>query len=168
MNQPVWPQTLRNTLRPEAERTPSDRIRIPAIAAAACFLFFSPSAFSAWDFVPTPLEYQSWPEYCRVQFTTVSDGFSVPGVQRYSSATVEEWRSIVGEPQYSGLHHYCASIHFLNRSRVERDARQRNFILQRALDRRLVQPFAGRPEEYGISQHVRDRGADQDRHAETG
>jgi len=133
MSKPAWPYASRTDLRTKIDRSGRECIRLVAIAAP--FLLFPPSAFSAWDFVPTPIEYQSWPEYCRVQFTTTeSVGLTMPGVVRYSNATVEEWRGIIGEPQYSGLHHYCASIHFLNRSRVERDPRQRSFVLQRALD----------------------------------
>jgi len=93
------------------------------------------SAFgAAWDFVPSALEYQGWPQYCRVQYTTVNDGLPMYDGPTYSAADVAYWRGVIGDPAFTGLHHYCASIHIMARARGERDPRMREFTLNRALD----------------------------------
>ena len=87
------------------------------LLAVVGLLLFSAPVRASWDFVPTELEWQMWPIYCRVQYTTVSGGISAGSVQPYSAAEVSGWRATLGNQTFDGLHHYCASIHFLARSR---------------------------------------------------
>jgi tetratricopeptide (TPR) repeat protein len=88
-------------------------------------------AQGSWDFIPTAEEYQAWPEYCRVQFTLHGQVASVIGGIQFPASTIASWRSAVGQP-FEGLHHYCASIHFLNRSRAASDLNEKRFLLNRA------------------------------------
>jgi hypothetical protein len=104
-------------------------------AAAVAFLlsvFWQP-VYAAWDFEPTAAEWHAWPQYCRVQFSSVSDA----RVFEYGTVpqeVIESWRRTIGDVTFSGLHHWCASIHFRNRARTERDPVQRDFVLRRAWD----------------------------------
>lgn len=102
---------------------------------ALALIATNPSAVlaqAAWGFVPTAGEYQAWPEYCRVQFTLHGSVYSVPNGIRYPAATIDNWRRVIGGP-FEGLHHYCASIHYLRRAVTETDPNQRDFILHNAL-----------------------------------
>lgn len=105
-----------------------------AVGVVFAFMLQSPLAHAAWDFVPTPLEWQTWPIYCRVQYSWVNSGFEFDYGGTFPPATVEEWRQTIGDRTFTGLHHWCASIHFLNRSRVEPEPKLKKFLLQRAWD----------------------------------
>lgn len=87
---------------------------------------------SAWDFVPTALEWQSWPEYCRVQWTQWTGGLDPESKPVYSDSIRNDWRATLGATTFTPLHHWCASIHFLSRARVEANATQKAFLLGRA------------------------------------
>jgi len=101
----------------------------------AGLLSLSFPAHATWDFVPTELEWQMWPKYCRVQYTTVSGGISSGSVQPYSLADISEWRETLGNRTFDGLHHYCASIHYLARSRSSASDRvMSRVVLNRAWD----------------------------------
>jgi hypothetical protein len=109
---------------------PAARLVIKAaMVALVCGVFWRP-AYAGWDFEPTEAEWLSWPLYCRVQYTGVNPGFRV---ETFRSETFEHFRRTIGEGTFSGLHHWCASIHFRNRARVERDPAMRDFVLRRAL-----------------------------------
>jgi len=109
--------------------------RVGVFGVAAASLLASGHAFAAWDFIPNALEWQSWPEYCRVQYATAGQGTPVPydGFEAGKTLAVS-WRATLGERVFDGLHHYCASIHFLSRSRAEPDSRSSEFLLHRAWD----------------------------------
>ena len=105
------------------------------LLAVVGLLLFSAPVRASWDFVPTELEWQMWPIYCRVQYTTVSGGISAGSVQPYSAAEVSGWRATLGNQTFDGLHHYCASIHFLARSRsAASDRVMSRVVLNRAWD----------------------------------
>lgn len=106
--------------------------RVSALVTTAIItMLFCPQARAAWDFVPTQFEWQMWPEYCRVQYTLFGDPLPF---EDYSSAKVgvQSWRATIGAQTFNGLHHYCASIHFLARARSATDPRSRSFLLARA------------------------------------
>jgi tetratricopeptide (TPR) repeat protein len=87
---------------------------------------------SVWDFVPTALEWQAWPQYCRVQWTQWTGGLDFESKPVFSETIRNDWRSTLGTNTYTGLHHWCASIHFLARSRATSNAAMKTFNLQRA------------------------------------
>ena len=107
------------------------RLGLPAGALLALCVLSGP-AQAAWDFIPTPLEWESWPLYCRVQYSWVNNGFEFQYGGRYSAEVVENWLKTVGKETFIGLHHYCASIHFLNRARGEPEPNMHRFELERA------------------------------------
>jgi len=102
-----------------------------AAALLLCVLFGAP-AHAAWDFEPTALEWQAWPVYCRVQYSWVNAGFEFTYGGTVPNETVQNWRQIIGAETFTGMHHWCASMHFLNRARGESDPKLRNFELNRA------------------------------------
>lgn len=108
-------------------------IRPLKISAALllCALFGTP-AYAAWDFEPTALEWQAWPVYCRVQYSWVNAGFEFTYGGTVPMETVQNWKHIIGDETFTGMHHWCASIHFLNRARAEPDPKLHSFILNRA------------------------------------
>jgi tetratricopeptide (TPR) repeat protein len=128
------------------------KVRRAACAAALVAISLVPvwnnvRAQGSWDFIPTPEEYAAWPEYCRVQFTLHGQLNQVVGGVRYPAGTIDSLRRVIGVP-FEGLHHYCASIHFLNRSRVASEATQKQFLLNRAvadLDYSMVRNDTGSP-----------------------
>jgi tetratricopeptide (TPR) repeat protein len=95
-------------------------------------ILYALPAFAGWDFVPTPLEWETWPVYCRVQYASVNNGLDYKNSPVYSPTEVARWRETLGEQTFDRLHHYCASMHFLNRARVDPDRTSRNFKLNRA------------------------------------
>jgi tetratricopeptide (TPR) repeat protein len=108
---------------------------IRLLSVTAGLLSFSIPAHASWDFVPTELEWQMWPIYCRVQYTTVSGGINLGNARTYSASDVAEWRATLGNQTFDGLHHYCASIHFLARSRAAATDRvMSQVVLNRAWD----------------------------------
>jgi tetratricopeptide (TPR) repeat protein len=87
----------------------------------------------AWDFVPTPLEWQIWPEYCRVQYTMFGDPVPYDGYERARLA-LQQWRSTIGSQTFDAMHHYCAALHFRSRALADTAPNQRGFLFNRAWD----------------------------------
>jgi len=110
-------------------------LRRPHALTAAwllCLLFVGRPAHAAWDFVPTATEWQSWPLYCRVQYSWVNAGFEFEYGGSFPNDVVDDWRRTVGDYTFTGMHHWCASIHFLNRARGETAPLMRDFEMRRA------------------------------------
>jgi hypothetical protein len=101
-----------------------------------CLLAAQPS-FAYWDFRPTPLEWASWPVYCQAQYQWVNAGYYREYANRFPEATVESWRSRIGDDTFIHLHHYCAAAIFLSRARVTADKAQRGHLLGDAYDNAL-------------------------------
>jgi hypothetical protein len=47
---------------------------------------------------------------------------------------VEHWRGVIGDYTFAGMHHWCASIHFYNLARAEKDPKLSDFYMRRASD----------------------------------
>lgn len=113
------------------------RASVRALTSSAVMLFgalIGAPAHAAWDFDPTAAEWASWPEYCRAQYSWVNAGFTFQ--YQYGgtvpAAIVDHWRQVIGTDTFIAMHHWCASIHFMNRSRREVDPHQRDFLMNRA------------------------------------
>lgn len=98
---------------------------MPSVAPAA-------APASSWQFVPTPLEWESWPQYCRVQWTRWTGGLDPESRPVFSTGEQEGWRATIGGKTYDGLHHWCASMHYLARSRALSDPAKRKFTIGQA------------------------------------
>jgi tetratricopeptide (TPR) repeat protein len=86
-----------------------------------------------WTFVPTPAEYTTWPEHCRVQYSWVARGQNDYG-NAYPIAEVDLARDAMGARIFSVLHHYCAASIYLNRLRLEANQQERRMLVIKALD----------------------------------
>jgi tetratricopeptide (TPR) repeat protein len=95
-----------------------------------------PSALSAssWGFVPTEIEWQAWAIYCRVQWTLWNGGVDLHDNPIYSDSIRSDWRAAIGDRTFNGLHHWCASIHYLTRARATLDGKTRTSLLNQAGD----------------------------------
>lgn len=93
-------------------------------------LFYASPSF-AFTFTPTDTEWQSWPGYCKAKYawTNIGRASRFAGlVTAADRAELAEWE----EAGISGLHHHCAGTAWLQRSRLERDANRRQYLLRQA------------------------------------
>jgi tetratricopeptide (TPR) repeat protein len=100
-------------------------------------LVLLPLAASAFEFVPTELEWAGWPQYCQARYVTTYVGQRSPWVSTYPKAGVDLAKRQLGAATFEGVHHYCASLIWLNRARTEPDKKVRNFDLLNARDEAL-------------------------------
>jgi tetratricopeptide (TPR) repeat protein len=100
-------------------------------------LLAAPPTLAYWDFRPTPLEWASWPEYCQAQYQWVNAGYYREYASKFPEGTVDSWRSRVGPDTFLHLHHYCASVIWLNQARVIADKAQKGHLLANAYDNAL-------------------------------
>lgn len=77
-----------------------------------------PATARSYSFTPTESEWLAWPEYCQARYSTTLWGSRSKYGTRVSEAVQAHWESSAGEA-YTHLHHYCAGLAYLNRSRVE-------------------------------------------------
>ena len=113
------------------------RRRYPAFSAgvlAVIGLLSARSSLAYWDFLPTPLEWASWPQYCQAQYQWVNNGYYQEYASRFPTSVVDGWRSRMGAETFIHLHHYCASVIYLNRARVTAARQDKRALLQRAYD----------------------------------
>lgn len=108
--------------------------RFIAMAWLAAAAAWAPAAgAAAWSFVPTPLEWNSWPDYCRAQYTLFGETLPYEGYEN-AKLRVASWRGTIGENTFIHLHHYCAALHYRTRSLGETNPRERAFLLSQAWD----------------------------------
>lgn len=96
-------------------------------AASVGILLVAPAHSAGWNFTPTPEEYQSWPQYCRVQYSFINRGENAYG-NYYSDADIEPWKRSIGESSFTYLHHYCKAALILRRLEVARAPQERRFL----------------------------------------
>jgi tetratricopeptide (TPR) repeat protein len=97
-----------------------------ALAGAALVLScLFPILASAYSFEPTDLEWASWPEYCRARYVTTNIGEGSPWGQRYPKTMIAAQTRAIGEASFLHVHHYCAGIVWLSRTKVEADPAHR-------------------------------------------
>jgi tetratricopeptide (TPR) repeat protein len=102
--------------------------------ASIPLLMLTSSALAYFDFTPTPTEWAAWPEYCRVQYVYIMSWRSSEYATQYPQSVVDSWREQIGPKTFDGLHHYCAGMHYLNRSRTAPDQQAREFMLNQAFE----------------------------------
>lgn len=96
------------------------------LIAASCALF--PLEVRALSFVPTEVEWRSWPDYCQARYTVSGSGSDSQYATAVSPQKVREWESKLAAVWY-GLHHYCAGVIFLQRGAAKKQpaARKSDF-----------------------------------------
>ena len=91
-------------------------------------------AHATWDFVPTALEWEIWPIYCKVQYSWVMVGQNSDKGSAFPDVTKEQWKRTIGDDTFTGLHHYCAGYLYHYRSKFISDPREKRFVLGQALN----------------------------------
>jgi hypothetical protein len=91
-----------------------------------------PATSGAYDFRPEPAEWANWPEYCKARYATL-DSFKRSAYARtVPSASIAAWRTRLGEDTFNPIHHYCASLVYLQRYYLARTDQDRNYLLHSA------------------------------------
>lgn len=111
---------------------------ITAIAAllglgSLSLLGSAPAHAAGWGFTPTPREWETWPQYCRVQYSYINRGANEYG-DYYPDSAIAMWRDRIGEKTFIALHHYCAAMLYLRRLKLETHADVKANLLTRVLD----------------------------------
>lgn len=86
----------------------------------------------AYEFVPTTAEFSSWPRHCQARYVTTDIGRQQPWSAGFPQAVVDQQIADIGWETFEKLHHYCAGIIWLNRSRLERDVATKKFYVRTA------------------------------------
>lgn len=89
-------------------------LRRAIVGLAACTI---PGLAAAFTFTPTPVEWAMWPEYCRARYAVRNVG-KLPAAATYPKTAIQRWQTILGEPTWQPLHHYCACTAYLYRYRT--------------------------------------------------
>jgi tetratricopeptide (TPR) repeat protein len=93
----------------------------------------STSHAAGWGFVPTAREWESWPQYCRVQYSYINRGANAYG-DYYPDSAIALWRDRIGEKTFIALHHYCAASLYLKRLKLETRPDAKANLLSRVVD----------------------------------
>lgn len=102
-----------------------------------CVILPWKSALAYFDFVPTPSEWVSWPEYCRVQYSFIMQERDSEYANAYTSADFTRVQNELGMHTFQGIHHYCAGLQWYNRAMVQTQPNLRSFMLENALNETL-------------------------------
>ncbi len=101
-------------------------VLIAALAVAV------PELAAAYNFKPTPAEWAMWPEFCKARYVTTSVGRNSPYYGTVPAATIENWKRRIGNVSYTHVHHYCASLVYMQRSSSAASKQDRNYLLKLA------------------------------------
>jgi hypothetical protein len=102
------------------------------IAAVALLAALLPASALAYNFKPTPAEWAMWPDYCKARYVTTSVGQKSPYVASVPPAMIENWKKRLGNTTYTHVHHYCASLVYMQRASTAQTNQDRNYLLRLA------------------------------------
>lgn len=91
-----------------------------------------PQSANALNFYPTESEWATWPDYCRARYVVSGAGSNSEFVRRVSPAQVESFRVRVGDEAWYWLHHYCAALAYVKRSRETADEFRSKHLMREA------------------------------------
>ena len=75
----------------------------------------------------------AWPRHCQARYVTTDIGRQQPWANQFPQSIVDQQIADIGWDTFERLHHYCAGIIWLNRSRMERDLAAKRFDLRTAM-----------------------------------
>lgn len=104
----------------------------PVALTAALLAGLLPSLAQAFNFKPTPAEWAMWPDYCKARYVTTSVGRESPYRSTVPPAAIESWKSRLGNTTYTHVHHYCASLVYMQRASAAQSNQERNHLLRMA------------------------------------
>jgi len=103
------------------------------VATALLFCAVEAGAQTSWDFYATPEEWAVWPEYCKARYVGTSTGSRTQFAGTVPTEVIKRWQTSLGDC-WGMLHHHCAGLAYLNRSKAERTDSVKRFRLVQAAD----------------------------------
>jgi tetratricopeptide (TPR) repeat protein len=107
------------------------RAWLKLLAATA---LLTPFAASAYNFMPTSMEFTSWPKYCQARYVETVIGRGTEYAARVSEAERRVAEASIGSDTYSPVHHHCAGLALVARAKLEPDPTARKRLLKRAIE----------------------------------
>lgn len=108
------------------------RHNLPIKAIGWVSLFLFSHICSAYEFVPTDMEFSAWPSYCQAKYVTTVVGQSQQWSLTYPKSAIERVRQELGQSTFEYIHHYCAGLTMLSRARYESNPQKKASILSDA------------------------------------
>ncbi len=96
-----------------------------------CCLLASREA-AAFSFDMSETEFSSWPMYCQARYASIDVGKAHAFSANFSHELIEQARTQLGAETFERVHHWCAGMTWLNRARLERNPKTREFQLSEA------------------------------------
>lgn len=110
------------------------RLVLRAVLSLSVAGALAPSALGAgWGFTPSAQDWETWPQYCRVQYSYINRGQNQYG-DYYPDTAIAAWRAMIGEQTFQALHHYCKTMIILKQLRLQSDPKERKYLIGVALD----------------------------------
>ncbi len=69
---------------------------------------------------------------CKARYVTTSVGKNSPYVSSVPPAMIQNWTKRLGNTTYTHVHHYCASLVYMQRASTARTNQERNHLLRLA------------------------------------
>lgn len=111
--------------------------RVSLVSLVLCCCFLVPRGAAAFSFEMSATEFSSWPMYCQARYASVDAGKRQSFTAGFPGELIEQARDQLGAATFERVHHWCAGMTWLNRSRLERDPRARDFQLETAKEETL-------------------------------
>ena len=98
----------------------------------------APRWAAAYQFDLSEIEFSNWPMYCQARYSSIAQVAQLHSFSaNYSRALIEEAREQLGAATWERVHHWCAGLTWLNRSRLEANPKIREFQLSTAKEETL-------------------------------
>jgi len=86
----------------------------------------------AYHFKPTPSEWATWPDFCKARYVQTSIGRKSPYYGTVPTAITEAAKKRIGTQAFTHVHHYCASLIYMQHAGVSRTRQERKHLLRKA------------------------------------
>lgn len=100
---------------------------------AALIVLVAPGWAGAFDFVLSETEFLAWPAYCQARYSGLEPGQRAVFSRDFPKSVIEQESARIGQATYVHVHHWCAGMVWLSRTRSETDQRLRDFNLGEAI-----------------------------------
>lgn len=103
----------------------------PSVVLYFCCILASESAL-AFSFTMSEAEFLVWPEYCQARYLTSDPGMAASYTSKVPRSIIDKAKVQLGPNSWDRVHHWCAGMTWLSRSRVQLDPKLREFQLTTA------------------------------------
>lgn len=110
--------------------TAHHKIDIALVIIFASMIFGAPAR--AYTFEATEIEFNAWPSYCKSRYATTDAGQRQPFTMNYSKLAIDQSIQAVGRTTFEYVHHYCAGLALLNRSKFSPQGNEKASMLSDA------------------------------------